>query len=86
MLQERVVACCHPVGGPIAPDDGLRQGASGKTRCMSLAATIIVCVVLAIVLIGTLAFVMSRPKELRPHRPSWRRVLAWRRRRPPVAR
>jgi hypothetical protein len=53
---------------------------------MSLAATIIVCVVLAIVLIGTLAFVMSRPKELRPHRPSWRRVLAWRRRRPPVAR
>jgi hypothetical protein len=54
---------------------------------MSLAATIIVCVVLAIVLIGMLAFVMSRPKELRPHRPSWRRVLAWRRRgRPPVAR
>jgi hypothetical protein len=54
---------------------------------MSLTTAIIICVVLAVALIATLAFVMTRPKQLRPHRPSWRRMLAWRRRRrPPVAR
>jgi hypothetical protein len=37
---------------------------------MGLTATIIVLVVLALVLISGLAYAMSRPKELRPHRPA----------------
>jgi hypothetical protein len=41
---------------------------------MSLTAAIIVFVVLALILFGILAFVMSRPKELEPHTPSWRRL------------
>jgi hypothetical protein len=39
---------------------------------MSLAAALIVIIVLLVILFGGLALVMSRPKELRPHRPGWR--------------
>jgi hypothetical protein len=49
---------------------------------MSLTAAIIVFVVLAALLIGLLVLTMTRPKELRPHR-SRRRLVRWRRQRPP---
>jgi hypothetical protein len=40
---------------------------------MSLTVTIIVIVALVVLLFAALAFVMSRPRQLRPHRPSrWR--------------
>jgi hypothetical protein len=46
---------------------------------VSLLTAIIILVVLAVALIGALAFVMTRPSNLRPHRPSWRRVARFRR-------
>jgi len=39
---------------------------------VSLTAAIIVVVALVVILFAALALVMSRPKELRPHRPGWR--------------
>jgi hypothetical protein len=39
---------------------------------MSLGLTIVIIVVLVVALLGGLALVMSRPKELEPHRPSRR--------------
>jgi hypothetical protein len=56
----------------------MRAG-GGQTTCMSLTTALIVFLALAVFLLGTLAFVMSRPKNLRPHRPSWRRIMFWRR-------
>ncbi len=46
---------------------------------MSLTVAIIVLVLLVIALISGLTFVMSRANNLRPHRPSWRRVARFRR-------
>jgi hypothetical protein len=48
---------------------------------MSLAVAIIVVVVLLVIAFAGLALVMSRPKELRPHRPGPRGWLSWRGRR-----
>ncbi len=39
---------------------------------MSLAAALIIVIALVVALFGALGLVMSRPKELRPHRPHWR--------------
>jgi hypothetical protein len=54
-----------------------------------LTVAIIVLLALVVLLLGLLAFVMSRPKELRPHRPNRRRIAWWRARtrggRPPTA-
>jgi hypothetical protein len=47
---------------------------------MSLGLTIVILVVLVVALLGGLALVMSRPKELDPHRPSPRRFRGGRRR------
>jgi VIT1/CCC1 family predicted Fe2+/Mn2+ transporter len=41
---------------------------------MSLTAAIVVIVALVVILLSLLGFVMSRPRNLRPHRPSARRV------------
>jgi hypothetical protein len=46
---------------------------------MSLTVAIVILVVLVIALISGLTFVMSRANNLRPHRPSWRRVARFRR-------
>jgi hypothetical protein len=46
---------------------------------VSLAVALILFIVLACALLGALAFVMTRPKDLRPHRPNWRRIVFWRR-------
>jgi hypothetical protein len=46
---------------------------------VSLTTALIIFLAFAVFLLGTLAFVMSRPKNLRPHRPSWRRIMFWRR-------
>jgi hypothetical protein len=48
---------------------------------MSLTVGIILIVVFSVALLGGLAFVMSRPSNLRPHRPSPRRALGIHRRR-----
>jgi len=59
--------------------EGLGLSAVGKNSGVSLTVTLIVLISLAVLLLGTLAFVMTRPKELRPHRPSRRRFVFWRR-------
>lgn len=41
---------------------------------MSLAVALIVIVALVVILLGLLAFVMTRPSGLRPHRPSGARL------------
>jgi hypothetical protein len=46
---------------------------------MSLTVALILFIAFAAAVLGMLAFVMSRPKELRPHRPNWRRIVFWRR-------
>jgi hypothetical protein len=46
---------------------------------VSTTTALIIFLAFAVFLLGTLAFVMSRPKNLRPHRPSWRRIMFWRR-------
>lgn len=54
---------------------------------MGLTVAIIVIVALVVILLGLLAFVMSRPSRLRPHRPSHARLRflrARQRRRPPT--
>jgi hypothetical protein len=46
---------------------------------MSLIVALIIIIALVVVLFGALALVMSRPKDLRAHRPGWRGS-AWTRR------
>jgi hypothetical protein len=46
---------------------------------MSLTTALIIFIAFAAFLLSLLAFVMSRPKDLRPHRPNWRRIVFWRR-------
>jgi hypothetical protein len=48
---------------------------------MSLTLAIILIIAFCAMLVGGLAFVMSRPANLRPHRPSWRRFAGSRARR-----
>jgi flagellar basal body-associated protein FliL len=59
---------------------GLSAANAGQSQGMSLALVIILIVVLAAALLAGLALVMSRPKELEPHRPSWRRSRGGRKR------
>jgi hypothetical protein len=67
--------------GPLAGAGRERLPAEGggKKRYVSLTTALIIFIGFAAALLGTLAFVMTRPKHLRPHRPNWRRIVFWRR-------
>ena len=62
------------------PSGSTSADTAGQSQCMSLALVIILIVVLSAALLGGLALVMSRAKELEPHRPSRRRFRGGRRR------
>ena len=57
----------------------MARGGDGQTPDVSLTTALIIFIALAAFLVALLAFVMSRPKKLRPHRPNWRRIAFWRR-------
>jgi hypothetical protein len=46
---------------------------------VSLTTALIIFIAFALFLMATLAFVMSRPKNLRPHEPNRHRIIFWRR-------
>jgi hypothetical protein len=57
----------------------LTRFGGGQTPGVSLALALTVFIIFAVGLIACLAYVMSRPKDLRPHRPNPRRIAFWRR-------